>query len=256
MRGNCLIYRMAPLFAVAFLLAQGCVGQDRIPDAEKRLFQSVNRERAERKLPLLKWDEGLARAARKHAEQMAEQELLAHQVPGEADLATRAHEAGASFSHITENIAMGEEASKFHEGWMNSPGHRANILDEAIDSIGIAVFEGEIDFYAVEDFARSVAALSLEEQEKRVGQILVARGLKLIDFGSDARKSCELDRGLAGSRKAKYVAHYETPDVDQLPELVEQQIQSQRYHSAAVGACPQKDVSGGFARFRIVVLLY
>ncbi len=87
--------RATKIFAATFLLAHACAAQEKIPDAEKRLFDSVNHERAERKLPPLKWDDGLARAARKHAERMAEQDLLVHQVPGEADLATRAHEAGA-----------------------------------------------------------------------------------------------------------------------------------------------------------------
>jgi cysteine-rich secretory family protein len=249
------MHRMAQIFVAVFLLAHACAAQQKIPDTEKRLFDSVNRERAERKLPLLRWDDNLALAARKHAEQMAELDLLEHQVPGEADLAARAREAGASFSHITENIAMGVSAEKFHDGWMHSPGHRANILDDAADSIGIAVVEGEVDLYAVEDFARAVTPLSIEEQEKRVGEILVARGLKLINIGSDARKSCEFDRDYVGKSKAMYVAHYETPHIAQLPGTVEKEIQSHRYKSAAVGACPQKEASP-FTLFRLVVLLY
>lgn len=256
MRRNHLVHGMVQVFAMAFLLAPTCAAQEKIPDAEKRLFDSANRERAVRKLPLLKWDDGLARAARKHAELMAEHGLLEHQMPGEAELATRAHEAGASFSHITENIAMGASAEKFHDGWMNSPGHRANILDNEADSIGIAVVEGEVDLYAVEDFARAVAPLSIDEQEKRVGEVLAARGLRLINIGSDARNSCGLDGDHVGNSKAKYIAHYETPDVRQLPGTLEKEIQSRRYKSAAVGACPQKDAAGGFTRFRIVVLMY
>jgi len=45
------------------------------------------------------------------------------------------------------------------------PGHRANILDPRIDSIGIAVVDGEERLFAVEDFALAVESLSLEEQE-------------------------------------------------------------------------------------------
>lgn len=250
------MHRMVQIFATAFLLAPACAAQQKIPDTEKRLYDSANRERAVRKLPLLKWDDGLARAARKHAELMAEHDLLGHQMPGEADLATRAHEAGASFSHITENIALGASAEQFHDGWMNSPGHRANILDNDADSIGIAVVEGEVDLYAVEDFAHAVAPLSIDEQEKRVGELLAARGLHLINIGSDARKSCELDRDYVGNSKAKYIAHYETPNLWQLPGNVEKEVQSRRYKSAAVGACPQKEAAGGFTRFRIVVLMY
>lgn len=255
MRKNCPRHRAAQTILFVCLFGQTCLAQQKIPDTERLLFEAANRERAERKLPLLKWDEGLARAARKHAELMAQHDLLEHQVPGESDLATRAREVGASFSHIAENIGMADSADKFHDGWMHSPGHRANILDQVADSVGIAVIEGEGELYAVEDFARAVTVLSTEEQEKRVGEILAARGLRLISIGSDARKSCEMDRDFVGNSKTKYVAHYETPYISQLPETLEKEIQSHRFKSAAVGACPSKEPSG-FTRFRIVVLLY
>src|ERR671922_79137 len=144
------------ILAAAFLFLTIVSAQQRIPDTEKSLFDSANRERAGRKLPLLKWDEALARAARKHAELMAEQDLLEHRLSGEPDLPTRAREAGASFSHITENIGMAVSADKFHDGWMHSSGHRANILDADSDSVGIAVVEGNEELYAVEDFSRAV----------------------------------------------------------------------------------------------------
>ena len=243
------------LLLLALSLGPACIAQEKVPETEKFLFEAANHERAERKLPLLKWDEALARAARKHAELMAEQDLLEHRLPGEPDLPSRAREAGASFSHITENIGMAVDAHKFHGGWMQSPGHRANILDKDADSVGIAVAQSEGELYAVEDFARAVAPLSIEEQEKQVRELLASRGLRLLDLGNDLRKSCELDRDYVGNSKAKYVARYETPDISQLPEAVEKEIQSHRYKSATVGACRPKE-SSGFTRFRIAVLLY
>ncbi len=255
MTRNCLAHRAAQIFAFAFLVLHPCLARQKMSDAEKLLFDSVNGERAARELPLLKWDEGLARAARKHAERMAEQDLLEHQVPGEAALATRAQEEGVRFSHITENIAMGASADKFHDGWMHSPGHRANILDAASDSVGIAVFEGGEQLFAVEDFARVVTPLSIEEQEKRIGKLIAARGLRLLKIGDDARKSCELEREYAGSSRPRYITHYETPNISQLPDGLEKELQSGRYKAAAVVACPQRKSSGS-APFRIVVMLY
>jgi hypothetical protein len=255
MRKNCVGNRVALTLALMCLFSHACLAQERISDAEKLLFDSVNRERAARKLTLLKWDEGLARAARKHAELMAEQNLLLHRLPDEADLTARAREAGVSFSHITENIGMTAYASGFHDGWMHSPGHRANILDAAIDSIGVAVVEGGEQLFAVEDFARVVTLLSIEEQEKRIGKLIAARGLRLLQIGDDARKSCELDREYAGSSKPQYIAHYQTPNISQLPEGLEKELQSGRYKAAAVGACPQRKPSGS-PPFRIVVMLY
>lgn len=255
-RGNFLRYRAVLTFAFVFLVSQACIAEQKIiGDTEELLFDSANRERAARDLPLLAWDEALARAARKHAELMAEEDVLAHQLPGEPDLTTRAWEAGASFSRITENIARGEDPDKFHDGWMHSPGHRANILDSAVDSIGIALVDGLTRSFAVEDFARAVKPLSIDEQEKRVEQLIATHGLGLRKIGADARKSCELERDYAGTTTPRYVNHYETPDISQLPESLEKEIRSHRYKSAAVGACPRRK-SSGFMRFRIVVLLY
>jgi hypothetical protein len=222
--------------------------------SEQDLMDAVNRERRERKLPILKWDEGLARAARKHAELMAEQKVLEHQLSDEPGLAARAHEAGARFSHITENIGVADWANEFHEGWMHSPGHRANILDPQIDSIGIGVVEGEERLYAVEDFALAVEPLSIEEQQEKVRAALVSRGLHLLNI-ADAGKFCDPNQGIVGSRRPGYLARYETVNISQLPEDLEKQVHLPRFKSAAVVACPQKE-STGFTRFRIIVVLY
>ena len=235
------------------LLAQAFSAQQKLSEVERRLWGSVNRERAARQLPVLKWDEGLARAARKHAERMAEENLLLHQLPGEPDLATRAHEVGATFRHITENIAMGVDDNEFHDGWMRSPGHRANILDVHIDSIGIAVVDDGAHLFAVEDFAEAVPPLSIEEQERQVGILLAERGLRLVKIGRDAEESCKLDHDFAGRSKPRYIAHYEPPNITKLPENLEREIQSGHYKSAAVGACSPQSA---LASFRIVVLLY
>lgn len=229
--------------------------QQKIPDVEMALYNSLNHERAARKLAILKWDEGLSRAARKHAELMAEEDVVLHQLPGEPDLITRAQDAGARFSHITENIGRSADASQFHEGWMQSPGHRANMLDEGIDSVGIAVVDTGKDLFAVEDFSLANVSLPLAEQEKQIAALIAARGLRLLGVDSDTRTSCGLDQDYKGSKKPRYVAHYETPVLSPLPDKLDKELRSQRYKAAAVAACASKDPTGP-ARFRIVVLLY
>ncbi len=245
--------------ALAVLLWVAGIGtaQKKASSAEQELMDAVNRERKERSLSILKWDDGLAHAASKHAELMAEQKLLLHQLPEEPELAVRAHEAGARFSHITENIGMAEFASAFHEGWMHSPGHRANILDPRIDSIGIAVVDGEERLFAVEDFALAVEPLSLEEQEKRIGSLLAARGLHLLNIGDADKKNCDAkaNKQLVGSRRPGYVSEYETTNISEWPEEVEKELHLPRYKSAAVEACPEKETAG-FTSFRIIIVLY
>lgn len=242
--------------ALAMVLWLGGIGtaQKKPSSEEQELMDAVNRERKERGLSTVKWDDGLARAAHKHAELMAEQKLLLHRLPDEPELAVRAHDAGARFSHITENIGAADLASKFHEGWMHSPGHRANILDPKIDSIGISIVEGEEHLFAVEDFALAVEPLSFEDQQKRVGALLTARGLRLRNTDEAAAKNCEVDKQASKIHKQGYITQYETPDISQLPKDVERELRTGHYKSATVTACPQKE-STGFTTFRIIILL-
>src|ERR1700689_2656741 len=129
------------------------------------LFESANHERAARGLAPMKWSAPLAAAARQHALRMAAQNTLSHQLPGEVGMVDRATQAGVRFSSLAENIAEGPSAESIHREWMNSPPHRANLLDPQLDSLGIAVAERNGVMFAVEDFSLAVGKLSVEEQE-------------------------------------------------------------------------------------------
>ena len=153
-------------------------------------------------MPLLKWDASLAAAAHQHALRMAQQNTLSHQLPGEPDLSARAGQAGARFSAIAENVAEGPNAQGIHEQWMNSPPHRANLLDPELTSVGIAMVKGEGVFFAVEDFSNATGQLSLQEQENLVVSQLRMRGIRILSDTSNARKTCLLDNGYAGNQRA------------------------------------------------------
>lgn len=121
--------------------------------AEQAIFDSANRERATRKLAPLKWNTGLASAARAHAQKMAQAGALSHQFPGEMDMGMRIRMAGVRFSSVAENVAQGPSAAMLHQQWMNSPAHRDNILDPELDSLGVAVVGRNGELFAVQDFA-------------------------------------------------------------------------------------------------------
>jgi uncharacterized protein YkwD len=120
-----------------------------------QLFQAINRERAAYGLPPLKWDEALANAARQHAEVMAAQRSLSHGFPGEPSLPSRATRAGARFSWLSENVAAGPNTENISEQWMESPNHRANLLDADMDTIGAGVAERNGVVFAVADFSKA-----------------------------------------------------------------------------------------------------
>jgi uncharacterized protein YkwD len=249
------LIRIAALSAIALLITSYSVyGQSEVPSAERSLFDALNRERTAQGLPALQWDESLAAAARQHATRMAQQNVLSHQLPGEAPVQDRATRAGARFSLIAENIALAPNPATIHSAWMQSPHHRENILDPQLTEVGIAVIKGGDGLFAVQDFSQAVANLNLNQQEHQVQATLNARGLRATQVTTDARKTCELERGFAGTRPLS-VVRFETADLTKLPSDLEQKLRTGRYHSAAVGAC-QGGGDSGFTRFRIAVVLY
>ena len=247
--------RFAIVIAIVSLLSRPAFAQGNNHGPEQTLFQSANRERTAQGLSPLKWNYALAAAARQHALLLEQQNTLSHQFPGEPDLAGRTAQAGARFSTIAENIAEGRDAESIHEQWMKSPPHRRNLLDPQLDSIGISVAERNGTLFAVEDFSLEGGALSLHDQERGVAAQLQSRGLRLLNYTDDARRTCALDNGYAGNHRPSFVLHYATADLQGLPDMLEQRIQTGRYHGAAIGACP----SGrkfGLSMYRVAVLLY
>jgi len=144
------------VFAVSLLFSCiSVVAQPKSEMAGQQLFKAINRERAANGLPPLKWDDALANAARQHAELMAEQKSLSHGFLGELSLPSRATRAGARFSWLSENVAAGPNAENISEQWMQSPNHRANLLDADMDTIGAGAVERNGVVFAVADFSKA-----------------------------------------------------------------------------------------------------
>lgn len=111
------------------------------PATAAALVEPTNAERARAGLPRLRSDARLMQAARLHAEQMARAGRLDHTLPRgryprpEDRLAA----VGYRWQAWAENIAFGDtDPSSVVNGWMRSPGHRANILNSALTEIGVA----------------------------------------------------------------------------------------------------------------------
>jgi uncharacterized protein YkwD len=149
-------YRLAAVCGVClFVLAGFSHGQDGASPQERGLFNAANRERREQGLPSLKWNDALAAAARKHAQEMARQSTVAHVLPGEASLPGRATKAGVKFSSLSENVVQSTSADAAHSQFMKSAAHRANILDSDMDLVGVGVAQRDQQLFVVEDFAKA-----------------------------------------------------------------------------------------------------
>ena len=221
--------------------------------ADQTLLSAANHDRAAAGLPPLKWDHALATAAHQHALRMAQVHQLSHQFPGEPPMQDRARQAGARFSLIAENVAQGPTVTGIHMQWMNSAPHRANLLDPELNAVGISVVQFANMLFAVEDLSTAVPTLPVGEQEQQVASQLSAHGFRVVT-DPDARKTCVLDRGWSGAKPAA-VLRYEMSDLAHLPDEAMQKVDSGKFHSAAVGACPATG-STEFARFRIAILLF
>src|SRR6266446_10034492 len=189
------------LLAVAFFCFFSPIANAQLQtnDSERQLFESLNRERIAQSLSALQWDNALFKAARRHALLMLNLNRLEHQLPSESNLEGRLAEAGARFGAIAENIAIGPNPRIIHAGWMDSPGHRKNILDPRLTSVGIAAVRGPGGLFAVQDFSQFVADLSVEQQEQKVVSLLAAQGFRPANETVGARKTCENDAGFAAS---------------------------------------------------------
>ena len=222
--------------------------------AEQYLLSMANQERAQRGIQPLAWDAHLAAAALQHAQRMLQQNAISHQFPGEPDLESRTAAAGAHYSLIAENVAVAPSPQIIHTSWMNSPGHRANLLEPHENAVGIAVVQRGGELFAVEDFSEQVTAVGLSAQEVQVAALLRNNGMADVQATNDARKSCTMDTGHAGTRMPYFVMRYTTSNLSLLPEELKPHLTDKRIHHAEVGACPA--TAQNFTSFNIAILLY
>ncbi|KUO07471.1 CAP domain-containing protein [Streptomyces sp. DSM 15324] len=107
------------------------------------VVELTNRERTRAGLRPLAVDPLLTRAAQAHCADMVERAFYSHTSPEGTQPWDRAAAAGSTRQTIGENIACGQRsAAEVVEGWMNSPGHRANILKPAFTHIGVGYTGG------------------------------------------------------------------------------------------------------------------
>lgn len=147
--------RAIAAIALGATLCLGAYSQTSTARAERKLFASINRAREANGLSRLRWDESLAIAARRHAEVMGNHRSVQHGFGGEPALLTRVKLTGAHFSWLSENVIEGPTPMFIHAQLMNSPPHRANILDRDMDSVGIGVVERGGELFTVEDFSQA-----------------------------------------------------------------------------------------------------
>jgi hypothetical protein len=113
--------------------------------------------------------------------------------------------------------------------------------------------------YAVEDFAKTVQSLSLDQQESAIAELVAQPGAVALDLSpgtvAAARRTCAQATGYAGARQPGFVIRFTSDSTATLPDQLTTRIASGNYHQAAVGACANP-AKGSFASYKIAVLLY
>lgn len=108
---------------------------------EKAVVDLVNAERSKRGCDPLRVSDQLASAAQGHSKDMALNDFFSHTSSDGRSPWDRIRETGYSFSSAAENIAAGyPTAASAVSGWMNSSGHRANILNCSLEETGVGYY--------------------------------------------------------------------------------------------------------------------
>ncbi|MGX7627793.1 CAP domain-containing protein [Bacillus thuringiensis] len=113
-----------------------------LSEFEQRVVELTNAERAKQGLPALKIDTELSKVARIKSEDMQKNNYFDHNSPTYGSPFDMMKKFGISYTSAGENIAQGQRTpEEVVQAWMNSTGHRANILNNGFTHIGVGYVE-------------------------------------------------------------------------------------------------------------------
>lgn len=119
---------------------------------EQTLVQLTNQERMKAGLAPLQVDAQLTSLARLKSADMVAKNYFSHTSPTYGTPAQMLAKNGVTYLSFAENIAKGSTAAQIHTMWMNSAGHRANILNARLNRIGIGVAKSGTGYAATQLF--------------------------------------------------------------------------------------------------------
>lgn len=121
--------------------------------AEQQAVSLMNADRRSQGLPALKVDSKLTILGEKYAQDMVNRHYFSHTNPEGQSPFDRMKAAGISYTSAGENIAINQSVPAAETAFMNSSGHRANILNSSYTNVGIGVaYDSSGDVYVVQEF--------------------------------------------------------------------------------------------------------
>jgi uncharacterized protein YkwD len=255
--------------AVLVMVLMGAAQAPPVPPSlapEQELFKLLNLERENAGVDKLQWDSKVAQAALEHARLLAENRMLSHRFEGEPQLDQRVGATGARFNAVAENVALADTAGDAHLALMNSPGHRANILNPGYNAVGIAVVQRGKTLYIAQDFARVLPAYSEQQFRDEIvaafNRLRRAHGSEPIDSHPDShleQQACsgKPDPGgvLQGLSGATRVAVFTATQPTDLPPPMDAAAGDFTLHRMNIGVC-FKPSANGFSQFWVVAAFF
>ena len=231
------------------------------------MLKLLNIERQHAGLPLFQWNAQLAQAALAHSRKLASHGDLSHQFPGEPELTQRVSATGARFNALAENVAVAGDPGEAHIALMNSPGHRANILNPEYNAVGVAVVRVNRDMYVTEDFARVVPSYSPDQFRSAVisnfNRARHDHHLVSINFLADPK----LDHAACSDRidpqavlgispGATQATVFTASQPSELPPPLEKALADQTLRRVRLGVCFRTDPEDKVSKFWVIAAFY
>lgn len=120
--------------------------------AEKAILEAVNKERASRGLKVLIAHPEIQKVARLHSADMYHRGYFAHLNPDGKDPFQRMADGKVAFTYAGENLALAPTITMVHQGLMNSPRHKENILKPEFTDLGIGIYKGPYGLMVTQNF--------------------------------------------------------------------------------------------------------
>jgi uncharacterized protein YkwD len=158
------------------------------------IFTQTNKERADRSVGILRLNNKLNAAAERKLQDMFTNQYFEHVSPSGVHVSDLVREAEYEYIVVGENLALGNFGGDVPvvTAWMNSPGHRANILDTRFSEIGIAVgkgmYKGKEQWLAVQHFAKPLASCEGPKSELKTSIETETKKLAVIESDLQQRK--------------------------------------------------------------------
>jgi hypothetical protein len=234
---------------------------------EQQLFDLVNREREKAGLNKLEWSDSLAEAALAHSKLLAQNRDLSHQFSGEPTVQERVGATRLRFNAVAENVAEGPDVVTAHTALMKSPGHRANILHQDYNVIGISIVERNRTLFITQDFAHTLASYTEKQFRESLivnfNQARRARKMPPVDVISDPHlrkvacsQDMHTDKMIQNMPGASGLLVFSMNEPGTLPADAQKFTADRTLQRMNIGVCLQTGGATGFSKFWVVAAFY